>query len=119
MVDHDGKAARDLARKEAALYLPIIATLDHSLAVDPEILERINAAAAAYDFERAGSYISDELLNRLAFAGTPDEVTHQAVALFKAGAHRVEFGTPHGLTTAEGLRLLGEVVLPALQTYLI
>ena len=116
VIDRDGKAARDLARKEAALYLPIIATLDHSLRVEPELLERINAAVAAYDFERARNYISDELLGRLAFAGTPDEVANQAAALFEAGAQRVEFGTPHGLTPAEGLRLLGESVLPALHS---
>ncbi len=116
VIDRDGKAARDLARKEAALYLPIIATLDHSLGVEPELLERINAAVAVYDFERAGNYISDELLGRLAFAGTPDEVANQAAALFEAGAQRVEFGTPHGLTPAEGLRLLGEFVLPALHS---
>lgn len=117
VVDTDGKAARDLARREAALYLPIIATLDHSLAIEPELLARLKAATDAYDFERAGSYISDDLLQRLAFAGTPDQVANQAAALFEVGARRVEFGTPHGLTTAQGLRLLGERVLPALRAY--
>lgn len=115
VVDRDGAAARSLARRETALYLPIIATLDQTLNVDPDLLRRINKAAAAYDFERAGSYISNELLRRLAFAGTPAEVAAQALELFEAGADRVEFGTPHGLTSAEGLRLLGEQVLPALK----
>ena len=78
VVDSDGKAARDLARREAALYLPIIATLDHSLAIEPELLTRLKEATDAYDFERAGSYISDDLLQRLAFAGTPDQVASQA-----------------------------------------
>ena len=117
VVDTDGKAARDLARREAALYLPIIATLDHSLAIEPELLVRLKEATDAYDFERAGSYISDDLLQRLAFAGTPDQVASQAAALFEAGARRVEFGTPHGLTTGQGLRLLGERVMPALHGY--
>ena len=114
VVDRDGTAARALARREAALYLPVIAKLDHTLALDPALLERINAAAAVFDFDRAASYISDDLLGRLAFAGTPDEVAEQAYRLFQAGAARVEFGTPHGLTEADGLRLLGEAVLPAL-----
>lgn len=34
-------------------------------------------------------------------------------ALFEAGATRVEFGTPHGLTAARGIELLGRRVLPA------
>ena len=115
VVDQDGRAARALARREVALYLPIIAQLDHTLALDPDLLNRINTAVAAYDFERAASYVSDDLLRRLAFAGTPDEVAEQALDLFAAGAERVEFGTPHGLTEADGLRLLGEAVLPALR----
>lgn len=115
VVDEDGRAARDLARREAALYLPLVARLDQTLRLDPELLDRVNRAAAESDFERAGSYISDDLLGRLALAGTPEEVTEQVMELFEAGAGRVEFGTPHGLTASEGLRLLGEQVLPALR----
>jgi 5,10-methylenetetrahydromethanopterin reductase len=116
VVDRDGAAARALARRKAALYLPIIAALDQTLRIEPELLERVRAAAAVYDFDRAAALISDELLGRVAFAGTPAEVAEQAAALFGAGASRVEFGTPHGLTEETGLRLLGEAVLPALRS---
>lgn len=115
VVDLDGDAARARARRRAALYLPIIAALDHTLGIEPDLLQRINDAASAYDFDRAGSYISDELLARVAFAGTPAQVARQARALLEAGANRVEFGTPHGLSEEEGMRLLGEMVLPALR----
>lgn len=118
VVDRDGAAARALARREAALYLPIIAQLDHTLGLEPELIERVSSAAAAYDFDRAARDISDDLLRKLAFAGTPDDVADQAAALFQAGAQRVEFGTPHGLNEEEGLRLLGKHVLPALQPLL-
>jgi 5,10-methylenetetrahydromethanopterin reductase len=37
-------------------------------------------------------------------AGTPEEVDEHARALYDAGAHRVEFGTPQGLTTRNELR---------------
>lgn len=117
VVDQDGQAARRLARREAALYLSVIAQLDHSLGIEPELLSRINEASARFDYNQVGAYISDALLRRLAFAGTPDEVAAQAAELFAAGAGRVEFGTPHGLTKEEGLRLLGERVLPALREY--
>jgi 5,10-methylenetetrahydromethanopterin reductase len=116
VVDRDGAAARALARRKAALYLPIIAELDRTLLIEPELLERIKTAAAAYDFDRAAALISDDLLGRVAFAGTPAEVAEQAAALFAAGASRVEFGTPHGLSEETGLRLLGEAVLPALRS---
>jgi 5,10-methylenetetrahydromethanopterin reductase len=115
VVDSDGDAARARARREVALYLPVVADLDPSLNLEPELLGRIRTAAAGYDFTAAAALISDELLRRFAFAGAPDEVAEQAQGLFAAGASRVEFGTPHGRTTQEGLRLLGERVLPALR----
>lgn len=115
VVDRDGAAARALARRKAALYLPVIAAFDPTLPLEPEQLERIRAAAAEYDFERAGRDISDELLRLVGFAGTPGEVAAQAAALIDAGAARIEFGTPHGLDEMEGLRLLGEQVLPQLR----
>ena len=115
VVDLDGEAARAQARREAALYLSIIAQLDVSLNLEPDLLTRIKASTNMYDYERVAGYISDDLLRHLAFAGTPDEVAEQAVALFEAGANRIEFGTPHGLTSSEGIRLLGERVLPPLK----
>ena len=112
VVDEDGAAARALARREVALYLPIVAELDPTVQIDPELLSRLKNAAARYDFAAAADLISDELLARFAFAGTPAELAAHAETLFAAGAARVEFGTPHGLTPERGLRLLGEQVLP-------
>ncbi len=115
VVDEDGQAAKTLARREAALYLSVIAKLDKSLGIEPELMARIEKATAVYDYETVAQNISDSLLQKLAFAGTPEEVAEQAIMLFEAGAGRVEFGTPHGLTAENGLQLLGEKVLPLIQ----
>ena len=115
VVDRDGDAARALARQKVALYLPVIARLDPSLPVEPEQVRRIEAARAAGDVARAGREVPDAALRSLALAGTPDEVAAHALELYAAGARRVEFGTPHGLDEAAGVRLLGEAVLPALR----
>jgi len=115
VVDEDGAAARARAKREVALYLPVVAELGPRLAIEPEVLAGVRAAAAIYDYDAAARFISDELLRRIAFAGTPNEVAGQALELFAAGVDRVEFGTPHGLSTQEGVRLLGERVLPALR----
>lgn len=114
VVDLDGKLARDQARQACALYLPVVAALDPSLQLDPELLARIKGAADRYAYDEAAALISDDLLYRFAIAGTPDEVAEHTATIFAQGAARVEFGTPHGLTAQEGLRLLGEKVLPAL-----
>jgi 5,10-methylenetetrahydromethanopterin reductase len=98
VVDRHRAAARARAREELALYLPIVARLDITL-----------------DVARA-DHISDELLDRFAFAGTPDDILRQVGNLQAAGVTRVEFGTPHGLDSPmTGLRLLGEHVLPHLK----
>ena len=115
VVDEDGDAARALARREVALYLPVVANLDPTLDLDPERIGKIKDAAGRFDFEDAARFISDELLSKFAFAGTPGEVAAQVASVAEAGASRIEFGTPHGLTTEAGLRLLGEQVLPALK----
>jgi 5,10-methylenetetrahydromethanopterin reductase len=39
----------------------------------------------------------------------------RARALYDAGAHRVEFGTPQGLNTRDGVGLLCDRVLPLLR----
>ena len=45
VVDEDGRAARALARREIALYLPVVAQLDPTLKIDPEIMAGVKAAA--------------------------------------------------------------------------
>ena len=115
VVAKDGAAARTRARREVALYLPVVAELGPGLPLDPDLLARMRAAAARFDYAAAAACVSDELLDLVCFSGTPQAVAAQALALFEAGAARVEFGTPHGLSEAEGLRLLGERVLPAIR----
>ncbi len=115
VIDENPKLAKHLAKKEVALYLPVVAELDKTLEIDPAILNGVKAAAAIYDFEAAAGFISDELLTPFAMAGTPADVIAQCEAVFEAGAARIEFGTPHGLTASSGLELLGEHVLPALR----
>jgi 5,10-methylenetetrahydromethanopterin reductase len=114
VVDEDGGRARIRAREEVARYLPVVAPFDPTFAMEPGLFSRVDKLVHQRDFSAAGALIPDDVLARFAFAGTPSEVTAQAASVLAAGAARVEFGTPHGLTAKEGLRLLGEKVLPAL-----
>lgn len=115
VVDEDGDAARARARAEVALYLPVVAALDPSVDVDPELLARMGRLVDEGRSDAAAQLVPQRLLDPFCFAGTPQEVADHALAVLDAGAARVEFGTPHGLTDAGGLRLLGERVLPALR----
>ena len=117
VVDEDGAAARRLARAEVATYLPVVARLDpEGAGVDAAGLAQMQRLVRAGDHEAAGRLVPDAVLDRFAFSGTPEQVTAQASALLDAGATRVEFGTPHGLTAARGIELLGRRVRPAVGT---
>jgi 5,10-methylenetetrahydromethanopterin reductase len=94
VVDEDGDLARERAREEVAMYLEVVADLD------PTLQRRSGEAPP---------------LDRFAIAGTPEEVATHARRLYDAGAARVEFGTPQGLTTTAGVELLATRVLPLLR----
>jgi 5,10-methylenetetrahydromethanopterin reductase len=114
-VDDDGGLARSAARREVAMYLAVVAELDPTVSLDPELVARVRDLVAAGDDEGAGALISDDVLDRFAFAGTPAQVAAHAEAVFDAGAGRVDFGTPHGRPERRGVDLLCKKVLPQLR----
>jgi 5,10-methylenetetrahydromethanopterin reductase len=116
VVDEDGERARSAARREVAMYLAVVAELDPTFTLDPEVVGRIRERVDAGDHEGAGELISDNVLDRFAFAGTPAQVAEHAEAVFAAGARRVEFGTPHGIDERRGVELLCRDVMPRLRT---
>lgn len=115
VVDEDGTRALALARTEVAKYLAVVAELDPTVDIPEDLLRAVKSRVAQGDEVGAGALIPPDLLSLFAFAGTPGEVAEQAQALIAAGAARVEFGTPHGLTNDHGVQLLGSKVLPLLQ----
>jgi len=115
VVDADGAAARRRARTEVAKYLAVVAELDTTTALPAGLASQVQRLVADGDDAAAGTLISDDVLDRFAFSGTPGHVAAQAQRVLDAGASRVDFGTPHGMTDAEGVALLGTGVLPLLR----
>jgi 5,10-methylenetetrahydromethanopterin reductase len=116
VIDENRELARQMAKRSVALYLPVVAPLDPTVTVEPELVARLKTLADQHEYEQAGLLISDELLEKFAFAGNPEDFIRQANALFAAGASRIEFGTPHGIQDPRvGIQLLGEKVIPALR----
>lgn len=113
VIDRDRDVARSLARREVAMYLDVIAELDPTVQLPgdliPTIRERLRDGR-----DDAGEIIPDDVLDLFAFAGDPDDIAAQAQGLIDAGVDRIEFGTPHGVDEAEGIRLLGREVLARL-----
>jgi 5,10-methylenetetrahydromethanopterin reductase len=115
VVDEDEKLARAKARTEIALYLGEVAELDPTVTLPDGLVTEVRQLVADGDQPGAGELIPDDVLDLFAFAGTPEQVAAQAQRLIDAGVHRVDFGTPHGLTDEDGVRLIGERVLPLLK----
>lgn len=115
VVDADGRAARAKARHEVAMYLDVVGGLDPTVEMPAGLLDRVRTTLRSSGPGEAGRLVPDEVLDRFAFAGTPAAVAAHALDVLRAGAGRVEFGTPHGLSDDKGLELLGTEVLPAIR----
>jgi 5,10-methylenetetrahydromethanopterin reductase len=115
VVAEDGAAARRRARSEVAMYLAVVGALDTTAGLPDGLVASVAELVATGNDAAAGALIPDEVLDRFAFSGTPEQVAAQARAVIEAGAGRIDFGTPHGLTDADGVRLLGTRVLPLLR----
>lgn len=115
VVDEDGAAARAAARTMVALPFHVIAKMDTTFEVDDEVLDRMAPLLRAGQYEEAGRLIPDDTLTKFSFCGTPAEVTEQAMSIYAAGATRIEFDSPFGLTPRSGIELLADKVLPALR----
>jgi alkanesulfonate monooxygenase SsuD/methylene tetrahydromethanopterin reductase-like flavin-dependent oxidoreductase (luciferase family) len=96
-------------------YLAVVADLDPTTELPAGFAGRVRDLVAGGQDEAAGALIPDEVLDRFAFSGTPEHVAALAQRVLDAGAGRVDFGTPHGLTDDAGVALLGTAVLPRLQ----
>jgi 5,10-methylenetetrahydromethanopterin reductase len=94
VVDLDGDAARRHAQQRVQMYLDVVAQLDPTLEL---------------------ASCEPIPLDKFVIAGTPEEVTAKAEELIAAGAYRIEFGTPQGLSTLDGVTLLCDRVLPELR----
>ena len=105
VVDEDGARARAWARRQVALYLGVVGSLDATFDVDPALLERVKVDPGV---------LPDDVLDRFAFSGTPSQIVEHAEELFAAGATRIEFGTPHGIDERHGVELLARDVAPQL-----
>lgn len=114
VVDRDGDAARAHARRQVAMYLDVVAALDPTVELPEDLLPAIRSRLAEGDDEGAGRLVPRDVLDLFAFAGTPDDIAAQAHRLIAAGVDRIEFGTPHGIDSAQGIELLGREVLPQL-----
>lgn len=115
VVSEDGAAARRRARTEVARYLAVVAQLDPTSELPAGLAGRLRDLVGAGQDEAAGTLIPDEVLDRFAFSGTPEHVAALARRVLEAGAGRVDFGAPHGLTDDDGVALLGTAVLPRLR----
>jgi 5,10-methylenetetrahydromethanopterin reductase len=119
VIDEDRDQARLMARQSVALYMPIVAKLDPTVEIDPELMARVQDHVNAGESDEAAKLIPDDILERFAFAGNANDIIRQCEQLFDAGAHRVELGTPHGVNqSATGIHIVGKQVIPALKAYL-
>src|SRR5439155_6756775 len=111
VIDRDRATARALARKQVTPYVPVIAALDPTIE-DRAWLDRVAQAEASGNRGAIADDMPDDLLDKFAFAGDPDDLIRHVERAAEGGASRVDLGTPHGVDEAEAIQLIGARVLP-------
>lgn len=66
------------------------------------------------DTEKAKSLVTDNMLN-IGITGTPTDIIKRLENLVDLGANHLSFGPPIGPDIAEGIRLIGETIIPHFQ----
>ena len=83
--DADSAAGKDRARQFIALYLSVMPNIAKETGVPPGELEAIRSAFGDAGVGAAAPHVSDETVDRLAAAGTPDECRSRLDAYRQAG----------------------------------
>ena len=110
----DSAAARAALAEKLAYYGPSIsAPVLAEAGLRPE--DFTAAARLAHDGHGAAALIDERMLS-LGVAGDASEVLERCRHLRRLGAHHLSFGPPLGPDPVAAIRLLGERVLPVLQS---
>ncbi len=112
VVSKDRDLAFKLARESVALYLPYLSPMTEFVGIDKAEVEGVRKALAKRDLKRAASLVSEKSVNAFKPWGTPDDIIERVSRLMDSGLTRINFGFGRGPEDFEGIRLLGEKVLP-------
>jgi 5,10-methylenetetrahydromethanopterin reductase len=113
-VDRDRKRALDASRYLGAWLTTAVPGYAEIVGVSREFVERVRAAYGGGHFteaQAAAAMIPDDLLQKIALAGTPEEVRERMKPIIELGINHVEF-MEIGSDRMRGAKLFAEEVLP-------
>jgi 5,10-methylenetetrahydromethanopterin reductase len=112
-VARDGLAARAAVKVPLAYYLhrvePVV--VDESGA-DKQAVDRVRAAVAEHGAEAGARFVTDELIDTFAVAGTPDHAVERFGEYASAGIRGLIVQFVPGLDRSDGLELVAKEVVP-------
>jgi len=119
IISRDRDAAREIARKASAVYLPYLEPMTDYVGVKKENVESVREALSRNDYSAATARVPDLAVDSFKLWGTPDDVIEKVLRMLDSGrgADRINFGFGRGLQDIESIELLGEKVLPSLREY--
>lgn len=85
VVDEDGDRAKQKAKEELVLYFPVVAQLDKSISIPSDLIQRVQTHLKRDETKAAAELISDDILEKFAFAGTPNDLIRRSERLYEAG----------------------------------
>jgi len=115
-VDHDGEYARELVKPALTYQVPDSPkAMRERIGVSDEETRRLREARLSQGAEEATRLVTKRMIDEMTVAGTPGQVTEKILIKIKMGINQFIFSPPQGRTPMDGLKLIGEEVIPAVR----
>jgi 5,10-methylenetetrahydromethanopterin reductase len=112
-VDNDGEYARELVKPALTYQVPDSPmVMREKIGVSEEETRRLRETRLNQGAEAAIKLITKRMIDEMTVAGTPEQVTEKILFKIKMGANQFIFSPPQGRTRMDGLKLIGEEVIP-------
>jgi 5,10-methylenetetrahydromethanopterin reductase len=115
-VSDDVEAVEELVKPSLTHQIPDCpAILLEKTGIGREAAIGIRKARTESGVEEASRLITKQMIRALNLIGRPEDVIERLVAQVRLGVTQIVFSPPYGKTSGEGLKLIGEVIIPAVK----
>ena len=118
-VSDDQDEAYQVIKKKLCFIVPDTPDICHQIAQIPlDEVAKIRQTLRESGVEAAQEYVTPAMVDAYALWGTSENILQQAKEHLKSGVQHLIFGAPlHPKDPLEGIKILGEEVIPKLEQY--
>jgi 5,10-methylenetetrahydromethanopterin reductase len=115
-VDHDETLVREMVKSSLTYQVPDSprAMLD-KIGISKDEAQKLRETRLKEGVQEATKLVTERMIDQMSTVGTPQKVTERILYKIRNGVTHFIFSPPQGRTRMEGLRIIGEEVLPTVR----